>query len=319
MSTIINIAAGDQISNSRSDINTNFANLNSDKIETSVIDTDTALAANSDAKIPSQKAVKAYADAVITQNASDTAKGAVEIATSAEINAGTATGATGAALAISPDGLKASQNPIVRTYLNAGSPATWTKPTGLKYITVEVQAAGGGGGGADVAHGAAGGGGAGGYSRKMIPAASLGATETVTTGIGGAGGSSGATGTTGGTSSFGSHLSAVGGTGGTGNINNGHNFKAGGAGGTATGGDFNVTGGQGYNNGITSGTADEAGGHGGTSYFGGGVNGGFNGNGIAGLAYGSGGGGASDDDGAGSGNTGGAGADGIVIVTEYYT
>ena len=44
-------------------INTNFSNLNTDKIETSYLDTDTTLAANSDAKIPSQKAVKAYIDA----------------------------------------------------------------------------------------------------------------------------------------------------------------------------------------------------------------------------------------------------------------
>lgn len=63
MSTIVTIAASDLITNSRADINTNFANLNADKIETSVLDTDTALAANSDAKIPSQKAVKAYVDA----------------------------------------------------------------------------------------------------------------------------------------------------------------------------------------------------------------------------------------------------------------
>jgi hypothetical protein len=66
MATITTIASGDNISNSRTDINTNFANLNSDKIETSVIDTDTALTANSDAKLPSQKAVKAYVDANIT-------------------------------------------------------------------------------------------------------------------------------------------------------------------------------------------------------------------------------------------------------------
>lgn len=63
MATITTIAAGDGISPSRSVINTNFANLNNDKIETSVIDTDTALSANSDAKLPSQKAVKSYIDA----------------------------------------------------------------------------------------------------------------------------------------------------------------------------------------------------------------------------------------------------------------
>lgn len=64
MATITTINASDLITNSRTTINTNFANLNSDKIETSYLDTDTALAANSDVKIPSQKAVKAYIDAL---------------------------------------------------------------------------------------------------------------------------------------------------------------------------------------------------------------------------------------------------------------
>jgi microcystin-dependent protein len=64
MSTIVVIAASDAITNSRADINTNFAALNTDKLETSVVDTDTALAADSDAKVPSQKAVKAYIDAL---------------------------------------------------------------------------------------------------------------------------------------------------------------------------------------------------------------------------------------------------------------
>lgn len=63
MATIITLQSSDQISASRADINTSLANLNADKIETSVIDTDTALAANSDAKLPSQKAIKAYVDA----------------------------------------------------------------------------------------------------------------------------------------------------------------------------------------------------------------------------------------------------------------
>jgi len=62
MTTITTINEDDIPSNSRADINTNFSNLNADKMETSVLDTDTALAANSDAKIPSQKAVKAYVD-----------------------------------------------------------------------------------------------------------------------------------------------------------------------------------------------------------------------------------------------------------------
>jgi len=63
MATITTIQGTDVIATSRADINTNFANLNSDKIETSVLDTDTALTANSDAKVATQKAVKAYVDA----------------------------------------------------------------------------------------------------------------------------------------------------------------------------------------------------------------------------------------------------------------
>jgi hypothetical protein len=62
MSTITTLQTTDLITNSRATINTNFSNLNTDKIETSVLDTDTALTANSDVKIATQKAVKAYVD-----------------------------------------------------------------------------------------------------------------------------------------------------------------------------------------------------------------------------------------------------------------
>lgn len=55
MATITEILGDDLISDSRTDINTNFTNLNSDKIETSYLDTDTALTANSDTKIATQK------------------------------------------------------------------------------------------------------------------------------------------------------------------------------------------------------------------------------------------------------------------------
>jgi hypothetical protein len=65
MSAITTIQGTDLITNSRTVINANFAALNADKIETSVIDTDTTLAANSDSKLPSQKAVKAYVDASV--------------------------------------------------------------------------------------------------------------------------------------------------------------------------------------------------------------------------------------------------------------
>jgi hypothetical protein len=102
VTTITTINAEDNISDSRTDINTNFSNLNTDKVETSVIDTDTTLAANSDAKIPSQKAVKAYVDTLGNVNASTTARGIVEEATQAEIATLSASGGTGARLFINP-------------------------------------------------------------------------------------------------------------------------------------------------------------------------------------------------------------------------
>lgn len=105
MATITTINAGDNITDSRTVINTNFSNLNSDKIETSTLDTDTTLAANSDAKIPTQKAVKAYVDAGGNVNASTTGKGIVEEATQAEVDAGTATGGTSARLYVNPSTL----------------------------------------------------------------------------------------------------------------------------------------------------------------------------------------------------------------------
>lgn len=105
MSTIVTIQSTDLITNSRADINSNFAALNADKIETSVLDTDTTLAANSDAKVATQKAVKAYVDAGGNVNASTTAKGIVEEATAAEVLAGTAAGATGARLFVNPSTL----------------------------------------------------------------------------------------------------------------------------------------------------------------------------------------------------------------------
>lgn len=105
MSTITTIQGTDVISTSRTTINDNFSALNTDKIETSVIDTDTALAANSDAKLPSQKAVKAYVDTLGNVNASTTARGIVEEATASETALGTAAGATGARLFINPSSL----------------------------------------------------------------------------------------------------------------------------------------------------------------------------------------------------------------------
>ena len=186
--------------------------------------------------------------------------------------------------------------PRIITYTSGT--ATYIKPSGLKYVMAEVVGGGGSGataGSDDVASG----GGGGGYSRKMISASSIGSTETVTVGAATA------------TSSFGSHCSATGGANGSGNGTPG-------VGGVGSGGDLNITGGYGHS-GSYSGASNqdpEAGGNGGNNPLGfGGAGGtGNNGqNGIAGTNYGGGGGGGYDS------NPGGAGASGVVIVTEYFS
>ena len=189
--------------------------------------------------------------------------------------------------------------PQVVTFTSSG---TWTKDAGLKYVVVEVQ--GGGGNGDSVVAGdnvtsAGGGGGAGGYSKKLILASALGATETVTVGAAAV------------ASSFGSLATANGGTTST--------TLAGGDGGTAASGDINIQGGDGSPAIVSD--RNGSGGSGGNSPLGFGGKGaqevnnsGLNGG--AGRGYGGGGGGALADDSTIA--TGGTGASGIVIVTEYY-
>ncbi len=72
MATITTILSTDAPSNSRAVINTNFSNLNTDKIETSVLDTSGTLAANSDSKVATQKATKTYVDTQVATNAAPT-------------------------------------------------------------------------------------------------------------------------------------------------------------------------------------------------------------------------------------------------------
>jgi hypothetical protein len=108
--------------------------------------------------------------------------------------------------------------PTFDRFITPGT-ATWTKPAGIGQVYVECFGAGGGGSGGSSRgagtrrHGGAGGGG-GSRTFKIIPAASLGGTETVTIGVGGSGGATGSplgVGTAGGNSSFGSFLTAYGG------------------------------------------------------------------------------------------------------------
>lgn len=135
MTTINTINANDAISASRTDLNTNFSNLNNDKIETSVIDTDTALTANSDSKIPSQKAIKTYVDTQNGSNASESARGIVEEATDAETTAGTATGSTGAKLFITPAKLATYLASVLVKYKNGQDSKALGDATGTQVIT----------------------------------------------------------------------------------------------------------------------------------------------------------------------------------------
>jgi hypothetical protein len=88
-------------------------------METSVLDTDTALTANSDAKVATQKAVKAYVDGVGVANATTTVRGLVEESTDAQVVAGTDTGETGARLFVPPSKLNTQIDTKISAYIQS--------------------------------------------------------------------------------------------------------------------------------------------------------------------------------------------------------
>lgn len=188
----------------------------------------------------------------------------------------------------------------VRVYTSDG---TWSKPSKLRYVKVQVQGAGGdGGAGSD----GGGGGGSGAYSEELLTTTALSATSSVQVLVGTAGVGTGDT-------KFGTFLSAGNGA--------DASTATGGAGGTASGGTININGQTGLNSEPNTNT----GGAGGNCLFGHrGLAGQYTTdttnavNGQSATGYGCGGGGASAaSDGSPTG-TAGTGAPGIVIVTEYY-
>ena len=220
---------------------------------------------------------------------------------------------------------------------------TWTKPSGSSFQQARIIAVsgGGGGGGAGTANQKGGGGGGGAAAYKLIVAASLGATETVTVGALGAGGAAGDNnGAAGGTSSFGAHVSCTGGSGG--NASNGAVASA--AGGTASSGDLNYNGRKGGPPGATTTDGKGHGGAAGGAYLDGGITlpnvtdtfpvGGLigqwaGGGGVSYFAdtttnaagnpgghYGGGGAGGTDDT---ATRAGGDGGPGVVVVIEEYS
>lgn len=196
---------------------------------------------------------------------------------------------------------------------------TWNRPAGIKRVVVVVVGAGGGGAGTPATGGpeaAEGGGGAGGGCAIELIDVTATASVAVTVGAGGSGGAAGSNaGSAGGTSSFGAFCSATGGAGGAAGLaTSGSYLYSGSVAGIGTGGDINLRGGAGSGGGVISG---ERYGHnaGGESFYSGRGQP-VGGAGVAGSGIGTGGSGASVGDSTAA-QTGGAGADGIVVVYEY--
>ena len=180
--------------------------------------------------------------------------------------------------------------------------STWTRPTDITKVIVEVQAGGGGAGDSTSAWG--GSGGAGAYVKQFIDVSSI-ATSPIVVGSAGAGGTSPGTG---GTSSWidgTNSISCTGGQPGTYNVSHGN----GGAGGVATASGAHV-----IINGQNGGPSYPDGGQGGDSGLGrGGQQTQYNtASGVNATGYGGGGGA-----GVGTSVSGGDGSAGVVIVWEF--
>jgi hypothetical protein len=192
----------------------------------------------------------------------------------------------------------------VQTFTSSG---TWTRPTGITKVIMEVQGAGGGGAGNDGTGYYCTGGGGGGYAKKFLDVSSI-STSTITVGAAGSGGGSASSGGAGGATSWADGTNTITGNGGNAGIARTSN-NAGEAGGSASGGDINIDGG--YSIGVYHNQSLDR------SYMAGGSFLGVAGNGTTsganpGTGYGAGGGGVMASSGSGA-----AGAAGIVIVWEY--
>tara|TARA_R110002051_G_scaffold194581_2_gene262829 strand:- start:179 stop:1303 length:1125 start_codon:yes stop_codon:yes gene_type:complete len=240
-------------------------------------------------------------------NASNLASGTVP---TARLGSGTASSSTilygDSAWAAAPSsGLNS-----VQTFTSSG---TWTRPSGITKVIMEVQGAGAGGT-HDYDQKWVRNGGGGGYAKKFLDVSSI-STSTITVGAAGAGIASAGTPTAGGDSSWADGTNTITGGGSPASSASRHDtgFR-GKEGGTSTGGDINISGGQSFSAYTDAGSWGDSvlgtcgyGTSGNTSYqpatsF------------MDGKGYGGGGGGRISSS---ASPLSGAGSDGIVIVWEY--
>jgi hypothetical protein len=178
---------------------------------------------------------------------------------------------------------------------------TWNRPSGVRFIKVQVQGAGGGGGG----HGESGA--AGGYAERVLDVTGI-SSVGITVGGGGGGTYYNNAGGNGAGSSFGPYVSAGGGHG-----CNRHNNHNGGLAGVGSGGDLNLYGGCG------GGHEQRSSGMGGSTFFGGAAPSGHpQGGHFAHTHQGHSAPGTGGTSGYFSGHRGSDGRPGIIVVTEYY-
>ena len=118
------------------------------------------------------------------------------------------------------------------------SSGTWTRPTDVTKVIMEVQGAGGSGS-YNTAENNNHGGGGGGYAKKFLDVSSI-STSTITVGAGGASTTSQGTGTAGGASSWADGTNTITGNGGAGGPTGADVASLGG---TGVGGDINIAGG----------------------------------------------------------------------------
>ncbi|HEX8838202.1 MAG TPA: hypothetical protein VF748_14770 [Candidatus Acidoferrum sp.] len=201
---------------------------------------------------------------------------------------------------------------------------TYTAAFGMRNVTVELCGSGAAGGGAGSVGGGnaavGSGGGAGAYAKKVLTAATVGASQSVTVPAGGTGVSAG-TGGNGAATSFGAIFSANGGSGGQASGAGTSTAIGGGAGGAVgSSGDINIAGAPGGDGWATGSIG--AGGYGGASFFGGGASitatgGPANRNGTASSTPCAGGSGGVDVNNA-TASTGGSGGNGYLTTLESF-